>query len=83
MRRKCPAEQEASAFNVNLKHSFDALEQAKTIQDLVPIHVILGTKFDFMYVRNLILTPSSRVVRAMHQAMDLSLALLIIIHSSL
>lgn len=55
VRRKCPAKQEATAFKVNLRISWDGLEQTTAIQDIVPVHMLLGTEFDFMCVRPLYL----------------------------
>ncbi|KAF7356271.1 Alpha/beta-hydrolase [Mycena venus] len=45
---KCPAIHEASAFQVNLKNTWDAVEQLSKLSQLVPIHVVYGENVDLM-----------------------------------
>jgi hypothetical protein len=44
---------EASAFQVNLKNTWDAAKQISYLSRVVPIHVIFGETVDLMYVIDL------------------------------
>jgi hypothetical protein len=46
--RKCPMVHEASAFQFNLKHTWDAVDQISRLSRLVPIHVVFGETVDLM-----------------------------------
>ncbi|KAJ7201833.1 hypothetical protein GGX14DRAFT_571097 [Mycena pura] len=45
---KCIAIHEACAFQVNLKNTWDAVEQLSKLSQLVPIHVVYGENVDLM-----------------------------------
>ncbi|KAJ7828281.1 hypothetical protein B0H14DRAFT_2367186 [Mycena olivaceomarginata] len=46
--RKCPMIHEAEAFQINLKHTWDAAEQLSNLARRVPIHVVFGESVDLM-----------------------------------
>ncbi|KAJ6581958.1 alpha/beta-hydrolase [Mycena capillaripes] len=46
--RKCPMIHEASAFQVNLKNTWDAAQQISKLSNIVPIHVVFGENVDLM-----------------------------------
>ncbi|KAJ6474400.1 Alpha/Beta hydrolase protein [Mycena vitilis] len=46
--RKCPMIHEASAFQVNLKITWDAAAQVAKLSGVVPIHVVYGENVDMM-----------------------------------
>jgi hypothetical protein len=39
---------EAEAFQINLKHTWDAAEQLSNLARCVPIHVVFGESVDLM-----------------------------------
>jgi hypothetical protein len=45
---KCPMVHEAEAFQINLKHTWDAAEQLSHLARRVPIHVVFGESMDLM-----------------------------------